>query len=778
MDVSLRLRLVNQLSRPAEEAERDLKALQKTAEQLGRAKGGDGLARGLADVGQKAEAAKSKINAVEQEADQLRKAIGRAGSGFDGFKADAGKADVALARIKDKADNTRLAIARIGDGFGNFKADAQNAEAGLKGIDQQSAVTKAAIGRIGDGAFTNLKSDAASAEAAIRQIGAAADATDARLKGLRAPISGGAAPGAPYRAGVPHAPVSGGIMSSVEGAVDQFGVPVAISAGGAYLVGAVPAAAIVAGGAAVKAAAGDEKRSDDLMVTGEYGEKKQAGYDRQLGLIGARYGIGTQKAQETFGTLLSNGSGADDAMSMVDDIVKVGKATNADPVDIAGTAFYLQSIMGIKPDEMSGNYNALAIGSKEGKFEMRDMAAHGPSLFAAMANQGSTGASGVRLTSSMIQSIAGVSGTNDKAATSFEAMLNDMVSPDVADRFEKEYGTNIYDLRKKAIEEGKDPVLESIRAYHEAVGGDEQKTRSLFRNSEAYKGYAAVFGDLDLIIERMDRMKNGGGTIDKDFDTSTDNFSSQMDRLSSNVALKIKNLVAPALPWMTGIMRSASEIMEPLTEKQKAEQKAYQESIEAYYGGVTANPDDQVGNAKRWLAMVNSVPGRSPEQQHGGLSPTERDEQGEGRVAGWKKFLFGRAAEPDFSLRDTLGLNLRGSAEQAMGGYNEALTAEGEKATAEAQRIADQMKATLNFTAQPTIAPTFISPGAAPAASAPAGGAPGKQSSLQTNTGVKLTQNISSPNSRVAAVRAQREANRSVRMAQSRALGDIGPRTA
>ncbi len=332
-------------------------------------------------------------------------------------------------------------------------------------------------------------------------------------------------------------------------------------------------------------------------------------------------------------------------------------------------------------------------------------------------------------------------------------------------------------MKQRALEKGEDPVLAMIEGYKKVVGNNEPRFKELFRNSESYAGLAAVFKDLDEMKAMIGRMQNADGTVSKDYGTATSNFESQKDRLSSNVALRIKDLFAPALPFLTKAAEWASTVLEPLTEQQKAQQKEYQGKIEAYYGGLAADPNDQVGNAKRWLDMVNSIPGKAAEQRHGGLSPTERDEQSQSSISGWKKFFFGKAAEPDFNLRDTLGLNLRGSAEQAMGGYNEALATEGEKATAEAQRIADQMKATLSFTAQPTIAPTFISPGTAPAAPKPSDGAPGKQSSLHTNTGVKLTQNISSPNSRVAALRAQREANRSVRMAQSRALGDIGPRT-
>lgn len=764
MDVSLRLRLVNQLSRPAEEAERDLKDLRKAAEQLGRTKGGDALAKGLIDVGKNADAAKAKLSEVEKEANQVRQAISRTGSGFNDFKADAAKAETSLAQIKDKADSTRLAIARIGEGFGNFKGDAASAEGALAGIEQQAVQAKAAIGRIDDGAFASLKGDAASAEAAIKQIGAAADSTAAKLKQLHTP----AGTGAPYRPGVQPA-ARGGMFAAVEGAVDQFGMPIAIGAGGAYLAGAVPAGVAVAGVASVKAAANDEQRSDALRVTGEYDAAEQRRIDAILGRAGAVYGVGTAKAQETFGTLISNGVDAKDAATMTEGVIKVGKATNADPVDVAGTTVSMREIMGLNPSEMPAGYESIAVGGKMGKFEVRDMAQHGPSLFAAMAGQGSTGLRGVRLTSAMVQSIAREAGSNDQAKTSYEAMLTDMVSPDVAGRFQEDYGQNIYEIRKKAIAEGKDPVLESLRAYQKAVQGDEEKTRGLFRNSEAYKGYNAVFKDLDLIIKRMEQMENAGGVIDSDYRTNTDNLNSQLDRLSTNVGYNIKNTAAPILPSLTTVVETLASTLERIRENEQT------------------NPllNAPVAGEMNWLVRMLT------------------DKGGNGRPSAWKQFLLGDAANPDFNARDHFAIGrgaipvptprperpddlgrstgqipipttrpqeLSSAASEAMGAYTKALANEGEKAKAEASSIADYIKSILNFSVSPTIAPTFVAPSSG-GASAPASE---KHSSLQNSSSMNLTQNIVTPNPKLAALKARRDQARAIQQAKARSLHDIG----
>jgi hypothetical protein len=96
------------------------------------------------------------------------------------------------------------------------------------------------------------------------------------------------------------------------------------------------------------------------------------------------------------------------------------------------------------------------------------------------------------------------------------------------------------------------------------------------------------------------------------------------------------------------------------------------------------------------------------------------------------------------------------------------------------QGFVDTIRSMLSFTAGPTIQPTFAPAGGAPggeAAGAPDAGVPQKQSSLQGGGINRLTQNITAPNSQMAARRAQREQNRAIRLAQARALHDLGSLT-
>jgi TP901 family phage tail tape measure protein len=728
MDVSLRLRLINQLKRPAEEAERDLKDLKKAADQLGHTKAGDGMARDL--------------NAVGRAADEAKRKIGT---------------------IRGEATDAKLAIARIGDGFGGFRADANNATQALTGIKREAAEAKAAIGRVGDGAFADLKSNAASAEQALQRVGQAADTADQKIRTMQGkPWQ----VGNPIRSGVGHGGTGGGLMTAAEGAVDQFGVPLAVGAGGAYLAGALPAGAAVAAGAAVNAAGKDEFTSDQLRVLGQYGPDAQARYDQQMAIIGARKGVGTQGAQSVFGLLMSGGLDADNSAAMTENAIVFGKATQASPDDAARTTIALKNTFGIGSDKMMNAYDAMALGGKEGQFEVPDMAKNFPSIASKMSALGEGGMDGTRLAVALGQAIRKTAGSSDEASTNFENMLGKFRAQDFI-KNASEIGINVEKVLKGAQAKGQSPILSLLDVIKKKVGTDGFKLAELMPDVQSLAGLEASLKDLDEVRAMIERMKASEGTVSKDYDDATNNFSSQKDRLGANVGQNIKDSASPLLPGLTGGARWLSERSETWRENQQK------------------NP------------LLNS-PMAGPTQ---GMLKLWLDQGGANRPSSWSKFLWGEAAEPGFNFRDhhkkTMGLtpspssgsdgadlgkstgviptptprpqDLGAVARDSMNSYREALTTEGAKAEGEAQGIADRIRAMFGFTVSPTIAPAYVAPTAAPVA-APVG----KQSSIQQSSSFKLTQNISSPNSQMAAVRSRRAQDRAIRQAQARSQYDIG----
>jgi TP901 family phage tail tape measure protein len=683
INVALKLRLDYQ-KRGADEAERDLKDIKRAADQIGRSRGGEELNQDIRAIGRSADDAKQKIAAI--------------GTGFNSVAGEAKEAANAIGRIKAEADQARTAVAAIDNG-----------------------------------AFNGLKSDAASAKAAIAEIGAAADAAQNKIRQMKPGYSTMTTPGGRLVADGHWRP-GGGMMSTAEGALDQFGLPLAVGAGGAYLAGAIPAGLSVAGGAAVRAAANDEFRLDQIQNIGGFNDEERKRYDQLLGAIGPKYGVGKPGAMDAFGSLLAGGLNHSDAAVMTEGVLKFAKASDSGVGDAASMATALRNNMKINPKDLPGVYDSIIVGGNAGQFEVGDMARNFPSMLAAMAVQGSTGGRGVNLAAAMAQSIRDRSGNSDQAKTSFEAMLRDMAAPEVTDRAKKDYGVDFFAIQAAAAKEGQDPVLAAIKAYRKAVGGKPEKMRDLFRNDESFKGLSAIFEDLEKVEALMAKMDEARGTTDGQYDGATDNLNSQGARLTSNVGQNLKDAAAPLLPFLTSAARAISEAIEQTREKQQNDPLAVAPS-----GGMIQE------GMRLWLE--HTAPNRK--------EPSTID-----------RFLWGKAADPDFNAREHFGNSLRPTAQTSMEGYRQGLAEEGAKAEQEAQSIADRIKALLGFTVSPVISPTYVPPGGAPSSPAP-----GQQSSLSP---ANINQTINSPN----AMHAGRQSARNIQRAQARSLYDTGRRFA
>jgi hypothetical protein len=133
-----------------------------------------------------------------------------------------------------------------------------------------------------------------------------------------------------------------------------------------------------------------------------------------------------------------------------------------------------------------------------------------------------------------------------------------------------------------------------------------------------------------------------------------------------------------------------------------------------------------------------------------------------------------RAARAINGRGDASSEDLATSAKQAMDGYNKELAAGGNDAIGVTMSFVEKLKSMLNFTAGPTIKPNLVMPGSPTTPAAPSPAKPEQHSSLAPTGKVSLAQNFYNSNSRAAARAAIREQNRSIRMAQARALHDLG----
>ncbi|NBN76826.1 hypothetical protein GWI72_00925 [Microvirga tunisiensis] len=744
LDVALRLRLVNQLSRPAEEAERDLQQLGRAAQQLGRTRVGAELGTGLQQLGRDAEAAQGKLGGITQSANEARQALGR-----------------------------------IGDGASGIRADAQRAEEAIRGIRTEAQAVRQALGRIDDGAFDGLRADANAAEQAIKDIGAAADAQRAKLAGLR---MGGPLNGSGY--GPVRPDITGG--TGIAGAAyDRLGgdAIIPLTAGAGYAVGGAFASAGIVAGHAITAAAGDEFTSDQLRVLGGYGPEDQARYDQILAQIGARKGVGTRGAMSVMGLLMSGGLDAEAAAAMTESAIVFGKATQASPEDAANTTIALKNNFGIGSDQLMAAYDAMALGGKAGQFEVRDMAKHFPSIAAKMSALGEGGMSGTQLLVALGQQIRKTAGSSNEAATNFENMLGKFRAQDFIANA-AEVGIDVEKTLQGAQAAGTSPVMALLEEIQSTVGTDGFALAKLMPDVESLAGLEASLKGLQAAKDLMKDMDAAPGTVMEDFAIATDNASAAWDRFSANVAAKAKGLAANTLPLLTEAMNALSAAMEGGT-NEPSTLKAPPGSSGALQQEMHARTD----NAHRANRFFEQLLGWEPSEASKRLDVIDAyQEYGRTRAEGERysaeDYEAGLERDAARKRRETmwgiggspLSDDLRPEAEASMRGYVEGLASEGAAAEQEAASIADRIKALLGFTVSPTIAPTYVAPGS-PGSSGGSDAAPAtageRHSSLQSSQNLRVTQHITSPNPSHAAAKARREQARAVNRSFARAQHDL-----
>lgn len=732
IDVSLRLRLQNQLGRGADDAKRDLNEVRSAADRLGKTRT-DGIDTGLRKLGQSARETKAALGTIGTEAEELRRKLGRVGNGS----------------------------------LRGLESEARDAKAALNSIGAGAEELRRKLGRVDDGAFDGLKADAREAEGALNRVGSAATELRGKLNSLRTNMGGvPAGAGAPYRPGG-----TSGVGMGLAGLVDQAGIPLALGAGAAYVGGSAAAGVGLVAGAAIRGAAGDEFVSDQLMVLGEYGPEEQARYDQLMAQIGARKGTGTGGAMSVFGRLMAGGMDPESAAASTESAIMFGKATQASPEDAARTTIALRNIFGIGTDQIMAAYDAMAMGGKAGEFEVPDMAKHFPSISSKMAALGEGGMSGTQLAVALGQAIRKTAGSSDDAATNFENMLGKFRSQDFI-KNAKEYGIDPDATMKAAVAKGDSPVLALLDEIKAKVGMDGVKLAELMPDVESLAGLEASLKGLEDVRKLMADMEAAPGTVMNDFAGATDNASSAFDRFTANVAAKAKFLAAYALPPLTAAMDAASAAMEGEGEPNKV-------SVPEGASGTTKQAVAEANDrGARFNRFFENLLGWEPSKASRHLDTVDAYQQyartrmeGErGAPSNIQRFLFGDAAASGFDLKKHFGINLKSSAEDAMGGFNEGLREQGQLSREEAEDIANSLRSILSINVSPTISP-IVAP------TAPASPAPGQQSFVSPSN-YRINQTITAPNPQQAALRVRREQAREIKQAQARSLYDVGRRLA
>jgi TP901 family phage tail tape measure protein len=678
INVALRLRLKNDLSREAPRAERDLKDLKHAADALGKAGGSGKLGKEMADVRREAGRSEKAVRNLDREARKLNSV------------------------------NTNAAereVKALGTAAKSAQKDVRNLEREARNM---RAVDPAKIDRLQRpaGALQNTMGMLGRSAAGAFGAMVAFASVDNIVRGMQR-------------------------LSEEARKLDRDVASVAVTA--------------------------EMRTPEAIQKIGQSNAK-----------LSVRYGIEQPQVNEARKTFAAAGFGLDQQEAILDPTLKSAKAGDSKGSTMASAVISAQQALGVKNEEVPAALDMMAKGAKLGSFEVDAMAKNFPALATMYGGTGRSGLDGWAELIAAAQVVRMGAGSQDTAATNLENIIAKLSSPDTVKNF-KEKGVNLEALKKKSAKNGTPYMMDVVDTVMKISKGNEFVIGELFGDMQAKQALAPLINNRDTYNSFLKQIKEQSrGTVDADYGFLQGTSQERADRRGAalqetgNKAGRAFDSVATP-PW--------EFIVRNYLNREYGAQEYSKEERQRLQGLDLGDIRTQIGDREKQLSNIpqSKFDVDLFAAQRQGIAQEIDRLKGELKAGESVQGVGG-------GVQQNLGKDMSGAAESSMQGYNNTLSAEGDKAVGIAREKAAAIRDSLNFTATPTIAPNFLPP--APAPAGPSSLPNDKHSALSTPSTVKVANYFPAGNPRLAALRAQREQNRAIRMASARSLSDTGGKIA
>ncbi|CDZ32225.1 Putative phage tail tape measure protein, core region [Neorhizobium galegae bv. officinalis] len=505
--------------------------------------------------------------------------------------------------------------------------------------------------------------------------------------------------------------------------------------------------------------------------------------------LGIRYGKPQAEVNSARQRYAASGIGLQSQEAILDPTMKAAMTYRTEGETIADAMIAAKQNLKIRDSEVPAALDMMAKGAKLGSFEVGAMAKNFPSLGAYMAGAGRTGLNGWAELIAMSQVARTTSGSEDEAATNLRNWLSKLSARETVQNFDKK-GIDLEKVKKQAEKDGKSYPMAVLDEVMKSTKGDEFRINELFGDQQAFQALKPLLDNRALFDQFLNSIRNdSAGSVDEDSKDAAKTPYEQAarrnaameatgvkagevyDRIISPHADRAVRLISPEFDRQRTIEEEPERLRETAAVRLQMEnevlrlQGAQKDSAD---GGAAVGP--AIARLKAQIQTLLEEEAAIIENARNARAQDVKPETDSGDLGKSTGKIAIPTARP---IEQQLGKDMSGAAATSMDGYIEQLKVEGGKAEAEAQGIAERIKAWLGFTVSPTISPNFVPPTTAPAA-----GGGEKQSSIAPVTNSKVTQYISSPNSKMAGLRARREQGRAIRLAMAGAYDDLGTRPA
>ncbi|WP_029004793.1 phage tail tape measure protein [Azorhizobium doebereinerae] len=354
-------------------------------------------------------------------------------------------------------------------------------------------------------------------------------------------------------------------------------------------------AAIDFAGPVQSAAAFDQVLRDSAVTAGLFGqaaETRIAELGKSYQDLALKTGIASLDIAKAAGSLIAAGMDEKQVDALLPALMRVSKASNTVPADVAKVAFALNNSLQISSADMELAMAKLVAAGKLGGFGFKDMARELPELSAQFGKFGMKGMEAVETIGASLQVAMFGTDSTSTAASNFKNFLSTLLSPETIKNFGN-MGVDITGVMKDAAAKGLNPVETAIEQVAKLTGVSDKQMLSFYNShkaagksdAEAAKAAAEqikkiggaeklgkVFGDTQVLdfllpmlanIEKYKEFKkeiagSGLDVITKDFNTQMAGLSTQIflfTEIATQFGTRIGLAFAKNLPWINkGLM--------------------------------------------------------------------------------------------------------------------------------------------------------------------------------------------------------------------------------
>ena len=247
--------------------------------------------------------------------------------------------------------------------------------------------------------------------------------------------------------------------------------------------------------------------------------------------------------------LTGNGMDPDTAVKSMFPIGKTATAFRAQIEDLARASFASIDNLKVPVEELEAALDAMASAGNNGGFEIKDMAAHFPSLTAAADALGLRGVDGVSKLAAALQIARKGAGDGAQAATNTANLMQKIVSPETTKKFAKQ-GIDIRKELKKTQAAGGDVFEMIARLVQKATKGDMAKLGDLFEDAEVQKFLRPLVANIEEYKKIRDQAMKARGEVEKNFQERMKTAAAaqmQLAAATENFSITMGNVLLPAV---------------------------------------------------------------------------------------------------------------------------------------------------------------------------------------------------------------------------------------